>query len=278
MQIVRDKTAAGHPCEGSNSFGRRVLVSGGEDLWQRAFQLAFFIVPDRSSAYQIASRAIEKLGVQRSRERRRSYWRGRNAKLRIRRISRTDADALQWLVYRESEECEKEQERNDQHTEVDLVIRYIKHLVQLTTGASSFYVSVGLNRLLRNYSTPEVQQVYELVTEHYPASEEYRKIKGRLMNRLAARFDGSLKIRTGEYRELRFEDYEDQKAWRSLVEECLEAFTPWGTREVCLRGPAELKFGDPGGGARAMPAFPIMRMGSRQVDVTGSCTLPVMAN
>jgi len=225
-------------------------VSGGEDLWQRAFQLAFFIVPDRSSAYQIASRAIEKLGVQRSRERRRFYWRGRNAKLRIRRISRTDADALQWLVYLESEECEQEQEQNDQHTEVDLVIRYIKYLVQLTTGASSFYVNVGLNRLLRNYSTPEVQQVYELVTEHYPASDEYRKIKGRLMNRLAERFDGSLKIRTGEYRELRFENYEDQKAWLSLVEECLEAFTPWSTREVCLRGPAELKFGDPGGGAR----------------------------
>jgi hypothetical protein len=232
-----------------------MLVSGGEDLWQRAFQLAFFIVPDRASAYQIAGRAVEKLGVQRSRERRRSYWRGRNANLRIRRISRPDADALQWLVYLESEECEKEQERNDQHSEVDLVIRYIKHLVQLTTGASSFYVNVGLNRLLRNYSTPEVQRVYEFITEHYPASEEYRKVKGRLMNRLAARFDDFLKIRTSEYRELRFETYEDQKTWVSLVEECLEVFTPWSTREACLRGPAELTFGDPGSGARH-PNFP----------------------
>ena len=230
-------------------------MSGGEDLWQRAFQLAFFIVPDRASAYQIAGRAVEKLGVQRSRERRRSYWRGRNAKLRIRRISRPDADALQWLVYLESEECEKERERNDQHTEVDLVIRYIKHLVQLTTGASSFYVNVGINRLLHNYSTPEVQQVYEFITEHYPASEEYRKVKGRLMNRLAVRFDGFLKIRTSEYRELRFEAYEDQKTWASLVEECLEAFTPWSTREACLRRPAELKFGAPGSGARH-PSLP----------------------
>lgn len=230
-------------------------MTGGEDLWQRAFQLAFFIVPDRTSACQIAGRAVDKLGVQRSQERRRSYWRGRNAKLRIRRISRPDADALQWLVYRESEECEKELERKNQHTEVDLVIRYIKHLVQLTTGASSFYVNVGLNRLLHNYGTAEVQQVYEFITEHYPASEEYRRVKGRLMNLLAARFDGFIKIRTSEYRELRFETYEDQKTWLSLVEECLEAFTPWSTREACLRGPDELKFGDPGSGARH-PSFP----------------------
>ena len=225
-------------------------MSGGEDLWEKAFQLAFFIVSDRASAYEIAGRAVEKLGVQRSREKRRFYWRGRNTKLRIRRISRPDADALQWLVYLESEECEKEQEKNDRPTEVDLVIRYIKHLVQLTTGASSFYVNVGLNRLLRNYSTPEVQQVYEFITEYYPASEEYRKVKGRLMNRLAARFEGFLKIRISEYRELKFETYEDQRPWMKLVEQCLEAFTPWSTAEACLQGPDEFKFGDPGSGAR----------------------------
>lgn len=230
-------------------------MSGHEDLWERAFQLAFFIIPDRASAYQIAARAIEKLGLQRSREKRRAYWRGRNTKLRIRRISRPDPDTLQWLVYLESEECEREQERNNQQTEMDLVIRYIKHLVQLTTGASSFYVNVGLNRLLRNYSTPEVQQVYEFTTEHYPASEEYRKVKGRLMNRLVARFDRFLKIRTSEYRELRFETYDDQKPWVSLVEECLEAFTPWSSREACLGRTVELTFGDPGSGVRH-PSFP----------------------
>jgi hypothetical protein len=153
---------------------------------------------------------------------------------------------LQWLVYLESEECERAQERNDQQTETDLLIRYIKYLAQLTTSASSFYVNVGLNRLLRSYSTSEVQQVYEFTTEHYPASEKYRKIKGRLMNQLAARFDGFINIRTSEYGELKFETCEDQKRWVSLVEECLEAFIPWSSRDTCLRGSAELRFGDPG--------------------------------
>jgi hypothetical protein len=225
-------------------------VSGDGDLWEKAFQLAFFLIPDRASAYQIAGRAVEKLGVQRSREKRRAYWRGRNTELKIRRISRPDADILQWLVYLESEECEKEQERNGLQTELDLVIRYIKHLVQLSTAASSFYVNVGVNRLLRNYSTPEVQQVYEFTTELYPASEEYRKVKGRLMNQLAARFDRFLKIRTLEYGELRFETYADQKPWLRLVEQCLEAFTPWSSREACLQGAIESSVWEPASGAR----------------------------
>jgi len=221
-------------------------VSGNEDLWDKAFQLAFFIVPDRALAHEIAGRAIEKLGVQRTRERRRIYWRIRNVKLRIRRITRTDEDALQWLVYLEAEAFEKEQEQGDRQTEIDMVIRYVKHLVQLTTGASSFYVNVGLNRLLRNYTTSEVQQIYEFTTQHYPASEEYRKVKGRLMNELTRRFGPLVKVRTSEYRELKFETYEDQKRWVNIVEECLESFTPWSSRRACLTRKSKFAIGEPG--------------------------------
>ena len=221
-------------------------MSGNEGLWEKVFQLAFFIVPDRALAQEIAGRAIEKLGAQRSRERRRIYWRIRNVKLRIRRITRTDEDALQWLVYLEAEAFEKEQEQGDRQTEVDMVIRYVKHLVQLTTGASSFYVNVGLNRLLRNYTTPEVQQIYEFTTQHYPASEEYRKVKGRLMNELTRRFGPLIKVRTSEYRELKFEAYEDQNRWASIVEECLEFFTPWSSRRACLTGKNKPAIGETG--------------------------------
>lgn len=225
-------------------------MSGNEDLWDKAFQLAFFIVPDRAQAHEIAGRAIEKLGVQRTRERRRIYWRIRNVKLRIRRITRTDEDALQWLVYLEAEAFEKEQEQGDRQTEIDMVIRYVKHLVQLTTGASSFYVNVGLNRLLRNYTTPEVQQIYEFTTQHYPASEEYRKVKGRLMSELTGRFGPLIKVRTSEYRELKFETYEDQKRWVNIVEECLESFTPWSSRRACLTRKSKFATGEPGTGVQ----------------------------
>jgi hypothetical protein len=225
-------------------------VSGDEEHWEKAFQLAFFIICDRSKAYRITRQAVDKLGAQRSREKRRSYWRGRDKKLKIRRISRPEVDILQWLVYLESEVFEKEQEGNGLQTEIDLVVRYIKHLVQITTAASSFYVNVGLNRLLRNYSTPEVQQVYEFTTDRYPGPEEYRRVKGRLMDSLAARFDRLLKTRTSDYRELRFETYEDQKPWIPLVEACLEVFTPWSSWECCLPGEIEAHIGEPGTGLR----------------------------
>jgi hypothetical protein len=36
--------------------------------------------------------------------------------------------------------------------------------VQITTPYSSFYVNVGLTRLLYNYSTSEAQRIYEMLT------------------------------------------------------------------------------------------------------------------
>ena len=222
--------------------GTRRMSAGAvsEGLWERAFQLAYFVVRDRSSAHEIVARAVEKLEAQRSREKRRSYWRRRSKQLKIRRISRSAEDMLQWLVCLESEACEKEQEAQQQPTEADMVIRYVKHLAQLTTSTSSFHVNIGINRLLRNYSTPEVQQIYELATGQYPAAEEYRKAKGRLLNQLAVRFERFLRVHTAQYGELRFETHEDHQPWAELVEECLETFAPWSGRESCVRTGAEL--------------------------------------
>jgi hypothetical protein len=203
-----------------------------------AFSLAYFVMPDRFCALEIVARAMEKLKVQRSRERRRFYWRGRSAESKIRKISRPEEDALQWLVYLESEIYEREQEREGRQTGTDMTIRYVKHLSQLTTCVSSFYVNVGLNRLLRNYSTPETQQVYEFVTEHYPGSEEYRKVKGKLMKQLATRFDRFLEVQQLQYRETRFEPDDSQESWQSLIEECLDRFTPWSSKGACLLPPA----------------------------------------
>ena len=209
--------------------------------WERAFQLSYFVLRDRSSARECLARALEKLAAQRSREKRRTYWRGQKKKLTIRRISRPAEDTLQWLVCLESEAWEKEQESQGQPTEADMVVRYVKHLAQVTTGSSSFHVNVGFNRLLRNYSTPEVQQLYELATVRYPASEEYRKAKGKLLNQLAARFERFLRIRTGQYGELQFETHEAHERWFRLVEECLEVFAPWSAHKSCLQDGSELR-------------------------------------
>lgn len=216
-------------------------VEVSERLWERAFQLSYFVLRNRSSARECLARALEKLAAQRSREKRRTYWRGRKKELTIRRISRPAEDTLQWLVCLESEVWEKEQESEGQPTEADMVVRYVKHLAQVTTGSSSFHVNVGFNRLLRNYSTPEVQQLYELATVRYPASEEYRKAKGKLLNQLTRRFERFLRVRTGQYGELQIETHEAHEHWFRLVEECLEVFAPWSARKSCLQDGSELR-------------------------------------
>ena len=209
------------------------LVS--EMLWERGFQLSYFVLLDRVRARECVARAIEKLAAQRTREKRRSYWRGRKKELTIRRISRPTEDTLQWLICMESEACEKEQEVQGGPTETDMVVRYVKHLAQVTTVSSSFHVNVGFNRLLRNYSTPEVQQVYELATERYPAAEEYRKAKGKLLNQLAARFERFVRVRRAQYGELQFETHEEHQGWLALIEQCLELFSPWSSHQGCFQ-------------------------------------------
>ena len=233
-------------------------VEVSERLWERAFQLSYFVLRNRSSARECLARALEKLAAQRSREKRRIYWRGRKKELTIRRISRPPEDTLQWLVCLESEVWEKKQESQGQPTEADMVVRYVKHLAQVTTGSSSFHVNVGFNRLLRNYSTSEVQQLYELATVRYPASEEYRKAKGKLLNQLTTRFESFLRVRTGQYGELHFETHEAHERWFRLVEECLEVFAPWSAHKSCLQDGSELRGvasrpSDRTGGSAPMP-------------------------
>src|SRR5215469_9858769 len=210
-----------------------MLVNRREDLLEKGFQLAYFLIPDRSIGIQILAAAMSKLKAQRSRETKRAYWRDKYLKRKITRIARNDGDLLQWLIYFEAEDYEKRQERAGEQTTRDMVVRYIKYLVQMTTAMSSFYVNVGLHRLLYNYSTSDVQKMYESVTQHYPGDQEYRKVKATLMNKLQARFNDFLRTCTAHYGESRFEVSEHQDSWAELVDRCLRAFTPWSTAQTC---------------------------------------------
>src|SRR5450755_604665 len=189
------------------------LVIAGEsvtDLSQRGFRLAYFVVRDRSSAIQIVTKAWNKLNARSKQESKRAYWRDKYLKRWVSKISRTDCDTLQWLIYFECEDYEKRQEQCGWVTAEALVIRYVKSVVQMTTGMSSFYVAIGLHRLVHDYSTAEIQRVYELVTERYLGADEYRRAKRFVMNKLALRFGDLLKTVTVAHGEVRFELSEDQ--------------------------------------------------------------------
>jgi hypothetical protein len=208
-------------------------VTGQEDLLEKGFELAYFILPDRAQAVRIVTGAMNKLKAQSGRESRRAYWRDKHLKRGITRITRKEQDALQWLIFYETDLYEQEQEKSGSATIRDLVVRYIKKLVRVTTAMSSFHVNVGLHRLMHNYSTAETQRVYEAITERYLGADEYRRAKSVLMARLEKRFGDLLRTVRTQHGELRFEVQQDQGRWAALVDTCLKMFTPWSTNRAC---------------------------------------------
>jgi hypothetical protein len=206
-----------------------------DELLQRGFELAYFLIPDRVTAIDILTRALEKIRARSRREMKRLYWRDKHAERPVRRIARSDMDMLQWLIMFESEQYEREQERAGASSLGNMVVRYIKHLVQITTALSSFYVNVGMSRLLRNYSTSDTQRVYEMLTSRFLGPDEYRRAKSALMDKLSERFAGFLKIARVDHGELRFETSDNQEQWGIAVSDSLSVFTPWSTQGHCAQ-------------------------------------------
>lgn len=205
------------------------------DWLEKGFQMAYYTVPDRMAAIEIVSGALDKLRVHVHREKKRFYWRDKHLGRPIRKITREADDLLQWLIMVDSEAFEKKEEQRDKTSARDLVVRYVKHLVRLTSANSSFHVNVGLSRLLYSYSTSETQATYEMLTRRYPGPDEYRRVKSVLMKKLSERFRNAMNTTRVEHGEFKFEAFEDQQRWVGLVNEALTMFTPWSTAESCER-------------------------------------------
>jgi hypothetical protein len=205
------------------------------ELLQRGFELAYFLIPNRVTAIDILTRALEKIRARSRREMKRLYWRDKHAERPLRRIARSDMDILQWLIMLEAEQDERVQERAGSISPGGMAIRYIKHLVQITSALSSFYVNVGVSRLLHNYSTSEAQRVYEMLTSRFLGPDEYRRAKSALMDKMSERFAGFLKIARVDHGELRFEISENQEQWAIAVSDSLSVFTPWSTQGYCAQ-------------------------------------------
>jgi hypothetical protein len=200
---------------------------------KRCFELAYFIFPNRSTALEIVIDALEGVRLQCQHERKRFYWRYAHRKNPVRRISWDDSDLLQWMIMYASEDYERVQEQAAEQSLADMVIRYIKHLVYVATSMSSFYVNVGVSRLLYNYSTSEAQELYRFLAQRELGGDEYRRAKSSLMEKMSRRFPEFLKTVRAQYGELKFDVYGEQQRWLGLASDCLFAFTPWSTEGRC---------------------------------------------
>lgn len=75
---------------------------------------------------------------------------------------------LQWLVLKKSEHWELQTERSRTFytpSEHDLIVRYIEHLVYLTTRRGSFYVTLAICSLLHAFHRRETRLIYDVLTQ-----------------------------------------------------------------------------------------------------------------
>jgi hypothetical protein len=214
-----------------------------DDLLNKAFLLACFIHGDRKTAISIVARAMIKIEVAAASQGKRLYYKpmGRQWPQRSKsegfrnKVSFNELHLLQRLIYIESEpyEIQKEQGNNSIGPEErDLVIHFIKHLVRITIKRNSFYVTLGLSRLLYHYTTSETMEIYNAVIQDPDRVKDdyyYRSRKGVLMQEMKERFGDLLKIRRGAHGEERFETHERPGQFLKTVEDSLSAFTPWWT-------------------------------------------------
>jgi len=205
----------------------------------RAFQLAYFIHGDRETALNIAAEALAKLEVAAAAQDKRLYYTptGRAARAeRFRtKVSVGELHLLQRLVYVESEPYERQAEQSpngESPDEEDMLIYFIKHLVRITVRRNSFYVTLGLSRLLHNYSTAEAMEMYNVLVQDPGRVRDdyyYRSRKGRLMKELKERFGDRLRVTRGARGEERFQTEDGPDRHAELARECLQEFTPWST-------------------------------------------------
>lgn len=217
-----------------------------DEVLNKAFFLACFILGDRESAIRIVEEAMARLNVTTAAQGKRLYYKpslspwisSKKAERYRNKVLFSEVHLLQRLIYIASEPSEKLKEESfvaNAAAEEQMLIHFIKHLVRISTRRNSFYVTLAINRLLYNYTTAETMETYNAVIQDPARVKDdyyYRSRKGVLMQELKKRFGSLLDITRGLRGEERFHASGQQGRLTGLVRECLSFFTPWDT--YCL--------------------------------------------
>ena len=207
-----------------------------DDWLNKAFQLAFFIHGKRDIAKQIAVSAMNKLETASNAQFKRYYYtpvgRAETSRATRSRVSLNDLQLLQRLVFVESENFEKQNEVTKTVGEKNLLVYFIKHLVRISLKRNSFYVTLGISRILHNYGTNDAMEIYNIVVQDADRVHDdyyYRSRKGVLMKELKARFGELLETVKVNRGEERFNHQTDTEKLSETAKDCLQFFTPWNS-------------------------------------------------
>jgi len=221
-----------------------------ESRLEKAFDLACFILGDGELGSQVAMNSVLRLETVARAQDRRFYYtptgRGGGSQgngIRARNlIILNEHHLLQSIIYDETEKHEKLIESSQKSIdEKRFLVHFIKHLVKITLKHNSFYVTLGLSRLLFNYSTAEAAEIYNLIIQDPSRVKDdyyWRSRKARLMNQIKERFGPLLRVTRVSKGEERFVSDPESADKYQLVRESLEMFMPWGSG--CPLGPSPI--------------------------------------
>jgi CHAT domain-containing protein/predicted negative regulator of RcsB-dependent stress response len=215
------------------------------------FDLSFKILADHLLAQSVTTAALRALPTFHTRQKKRTYYEWKSTKPRE-VVVLPKPFLLQSIVLYETTKWEIKQERELRRDgqfihERTLLLRYIKHLVQLSLSRS-FYLAVSMCRVLHTYSHSETKLIYESLLQgvmleekgeedlRYKADDAYRHWKMELRGKLKERFKGLLSERVTAHGEERFVAYDDVNALAPYAQKCLELLTPWKTEHVLPDG------------------------------------------
>ena len=208
-------------------------------VWNKAFDLAYFICPDYRIARDVASNAFLKLEVAAAAQNKRLYYRpakrgaGQPCDVTRTKISLREDHLLQRLIYIESEPHERLLEADGSANDEEMIVHFVKHLARITIRRNSFYVALGLCRLLYDYSTAEAMEIYNVVVQDPERVKDdyyYRSRKARLVDEIKDRFGEIIQLTRGARGEERIQSGELNRERISIVLDCLRRFVPWETK------------------------------------------------
>lgn len=212
-----------------------------DEIVDKAFALAFFILGNRTRALAVVLASLGKLEVAAAAQFKRLYytptrrrlWPGRQPQIHRTKVSLSDLHLLQRLIYVETEPYEKElEQRIDALSEEELLVHFVKYLIRISIKRNSFYVTLGLSRLLHNYSTADTMEIYNVLVQDPERVKDdyyYRSRKARMLQEIKERFGSLVAVCRGHRGEERFQTQEASREFIELVLECLNHFSPWMT-------------------------------------------------
>jgi hypothetical protein len=192
--------------------------------------MALVIHDDAATARRVVSTALARLAGAVTAQDKRLYYCPTSASRKT-KIWLGEEQILQQLVFAASDRAERADESRRTLDSHQMLIRFVKHLVWISTRRNLFYVTLAVARLLYGFSTAETAELYgSLVDDSRDTQDDayYRARKRVVIDEIRDRFPTALRIATRSRGEMAIVATPPDARARFLVERCLAAFAPWG--------------------------------------------------